>query len=74
MCEKSNLAKQTLDSGGCTNFNLKSLSTGKIFAVKNALVVPNFEDEQKILPHAVDVQNLEHFKGVDPNNISLQNH
>ena len=30
----------------------------------NALVVPQFSDDENILPHAVDVSGLEHFVGV----------
>ena len=58
------LAEQTSKSSGCTSFKLQSLATDEVFAVNNALVVPNFEEDEKTLPHAVNVKNLKHFKGV----------
>ena len=63
------LAEQTSKSSGCTSFKLQSLATDEVFAVNNALV-PNFEEDEKILPHAVNVKNLKHFKGVKIRTIS----
>ena len=56
------MAEQTSKSSGCTSL-LQSLATDEVFAVNNALV-PNFEEDEKILPQAVNVKNLKHFKGV----------
>ena len=58
------LAEQTSKSSGCTSYKLQSLATDEVFAVNNALVVPNFEKDEKILPRAINVKNLKHFKGV----------
>ena len=58
------LAEQKSKSSGCTSFKLQSFATDEVFAVNNAFVVPNFEEDEKILPHAVNVKNLKHFKGV----------
>ena len=49
---------------GRANFNLESLSTGEQFKINNALVVPQFSNDEAILPHAVDVSGREHFVGV----------
>ena len=56
------LMEQTSKSSDCTSFKLQSLATDKVFAVNNALVVPDFKEDEKILPHAVNVKNLKHFK------------
>ena len=58
------LAEQTMRSGGLTNFEIKSLSNKETFAIKNALVVPDFIDDENVLPHAVNTQKLKHFIGV----------
>ena len=58
------LAEQTMRSGGLTNVEIESLSNEEIFAIKNAVVVPDFIDGEKVLPHAVNTQKLRHFKGV----------
>ena len=51
-------------SGGLTNFEIESLSNKETFAIKNALVVPDFIDDENVLPHAVNTQKLRHFEGV----------
>ena len=43
------LAEQTMRSGGLTNFEIESLSNKETFAIKNALVVPNFIDDKNVL-------------------------
>ena len=58
------LAEQTMHSGGLTNFEIESLSNKETFAIKNALVVPDFIDDENVLPHAVNTQKLRHFEGV----------
>ena len=55
------LAQQTLCSGGLTEYTLQSLSTNETFQIKNALVVPEFDDDKGTLPHAVNVEKLDHF-------------
>ena len=57
------LADQTMHSGGFTNFEIKSLSNKETLAIKNALVVPDFVDEN-VLPHAINTQKIRHFEGV----------
>ena len=59
------LSDQTAITTGRTNFNLESLSTGEDFFVKNALIVPNFCDDESVLPHSVDVAGLENFSNVE---------
>ena len=44
---------------------MESLSTGKEFSVKNALVVPNFSDDESVLPHSVDIAGLDNFHNVE---------
>ena len=58
------LARDKVSSGGRTSFKLESLYTGEQFNINNALVVPKFSDDEKTLPHAVDVSGFEHFEGV----------
>ena len=58
------LAEQTMRSGGLTNFEIESLSNKETFALKNALVVPDFIDDENVLPHTVNTQKLRHFEGV----------
>ena len=58
------LAQQTTSSGGLTEFTLQSLSTNEISQIKNALVVSEFADNESTLPHAVNVEKLEHFQDV----------
>ena len=59
------LAEQTMRSGGLTNFEIESLSIEKTFACKNVLVVPDFIDDENVLPHAVNTPKHRHFKGVE---------
>ena len=59
------LSDQTAITEGRTDFNLESLSTGEDFSVKNALVVPNFSDDESVLPHSVDVAGLDNFHNVE---------
>ena len=58
------LAEQTMRSGGLTNFEIESLSNKETFAIKNALVVPDFIDDENVLLHAANTQKLKRFKGV----------
>ena len=58
------LADQRLSIGGRTNFELESLDSGEQFMISDALAVPQFLDDARILPHAVDVSELDHFEGV----------
>ena len=58
------LAEQTMRSGGLTNFEIESLSNKETFAMKNALVVSDFIDDESVLPQAVNTQKLRHFEGV----------
>ena len=55
----------TVDSGGRTNIVLESLYSGEEFTIKDALVVPEFPNDDHTLPHAVDTAALEHFSGVE---------
>ena len=55
------LADKTVPIEGRANFNLESLFTGEQFKIDNALVVPQFSDDENILPHVVEVSGLEHF-------------
>ena len=55
----------TVDSGGRTNFVFESLYSGEEFTNKDALVVPEFPDDDHSLPHAVDTAAFEHFSGVE---------
>ena len=57
------LAQKTTSSGGLTEFAPQSLSTDETFQIKNALIVPEFTDNEGTLPHVVKVENLEHFQG-----------
>ena len=59
------LSDQTATTEGQTDFSLESLHTGEEFSVKNALVVPNFTDDESILPHSVDVVGLDNFNDVE---------
>ena len=59
------LSDHTAITEGRTDFSLESLYTGEEFAVKNALVVPNFTDDENVLPHSVDVAGLDNFNDVE---------
>ena len=59
------LSDQTAITEGRTDFCLESLSTGEEFSVKNALVVPNFSDDESVLPHSVDIAGLDNFHNVE---------
>ena len=37
---------------------------GEQFIINHALVVPQFSDDENILPHAVDISGFEHFVGL----------
>ena len=52
-----------MDCKGRTAFKLESLHTGEKFVIENALVVPQFSDDDSTLPHSVDVTELKHFQG-----------
>ena len=58
------LGPQTSSSGGLTDFTLQSLSTDETFQMKNALIWPEFADDEDTLPHSVNVEKLEHFQDV----------
>ena len=58
------LAEQTMRSDGLTSFEMESLSNEESFTIKNALVVPDFIDDENVLPHAVNTQKRRHFKEV----------
>ena len=58
------LADGTVPSGGRTDFVIELLYTGEDFDIKDALVVPQFSNDEGTLPHAVDITTLEHFNGV----------
>ena len=57
--------KQTTSGGRLTEFILQSVSTDETFQIKNALVVPEFPDDEGTLPHAVNVEKSEHFRKCD---------
>ena len=59
------IADQTTKSGGLAELILQSLTTNEKFEIKKALVVSEFTDDERTLPHAVNVKNLDHFKGVE---------
>ena len=59
------LADQRVSSKGRTSFELESLFNGERFSVADALVVPQFFDNENTLPHAVDISEFEHFEGVE---------
>ena len=46
-------------------FNLESLTTKEVFAVKDAVVVPEFIDNEHVLLHKINTANLEHVKGIE---------
>ena len=53
----------TMSCKGLTNFDLESLSSGENFAIKDALVVPEFVDNEDTLPHRINTSDLMHFNG-----------
>ena len=59
------LANEFTPCRGVVNFEFESLTTGERFDVENALVVPEFVDDECVLPHSVDTSGLEHFDGVN---------
>ena len=59
------LANLRVITEGRTDFNLPSLINGEEFAIKDAIVVPEFLDDNATLPHAVDTSGLDHFDGVE---------
>ena len=58
------LAEETTPASGVVQFNLESLTTKEIFAVNDAIVVPGFMDDERVLPHKINTANLKQFKGV----------
>ena len=56
------LADQTTKSGGLTEFKLQSFSDNAEYPINDALVVPDFTEEERCLPHAVKVAHLKHFE------------
>ena len=59
------LAEQTMTSKGLVIFELQSLSDNAVYFVNDALVVPDFLDDEGHLPHAVKVAYINHFQGVE---------
>ena len=59
------LANKFTPCRGVVNFELELLTTGERFDVGNALVVPEFVEDECVLPHSVDTSGLEHFDGVN---------
>ena len=59
------LSDHTAITEGRTDFSLESLYTGEEFSVKNALVVPNFTDDESVLPHSVNMAGLDNFNDVE---------
>ena len=57
-------------SGGLTNVEIESLSNKETFAIKNPVVVPDFIDDESVLPHTVNTQKLRHFKRIEIPTIS----
>ena len=57
--------RPTTTNGGLAEFILQSPSTNEKFKIKNGLVLPEFTDDERTLPHSVNVKNLDHFKGVE---------
>ena len=51
------LAEQTMRSDGLTNFEIELLSNKETFLIKNALAVPDFVNDNNVLPHAVMREN-----------------
>ena len=49
---------------GKINFTLQSVINNDQFEIENALVVPQFSDNESTLPHAVNTSVFSHFKGV----------
>ena len=60
----SNSCSANHQHGGLTEFTFQSLSTDETFQIKNALVVSEFANNIRTLPHSVNVEKLEHFRGV----------
>ena len=58
------MSDQTAVTKGSTNFELESLSTGEKFPIENAFVVPYFNDDENVFPHAVDTAGIENFREV----------
>ena len=59
------IAEETTPASGVVQFNLQSFTTKEIFTVNDAVVVPGFMDDERVLPHKINTANLEHFKGVE---------
>ena len=58
------LGEETMPASGVVQFNLEPLTTKEIFTVNDAVVVPGFMDDERVLPHKINTANLEHFKEV----------
>ena len=58
------LEEETTRASGVVQFKLESLTTKEIFTVNDAVVVPRFMNDERVLPHKINTANLEHFKGV----------
>ena len=59
------LVEETMPATEVVQFNLESLTTKEVFAIKDAVVVPKFMDDEHVLPHKINTANLEHFEGVE---------
>ena len=55
------LSGQVTPKLGQVDLQLQSLHSGEIFPLVGANVVPNWADDKRILPHALDVSSLKHF-------------
>ena len=62
--EIRSVAEQNTSCAGVTNFNMQSLTTNKTYVIQDALVVPDFVEEENVLLHSINVSKLNHFKGI----------
>ena len=58
------LGDQPYTCTGKTNFSLQSVINNDQFESNNALVAPQFSDDESTLPHAENTSVFSHFKGV----------
>ena len=66
-------AEETTPSSGVVRFNLEPLTTKEVCAVKDEVVVPGFMDNERVLTHTINTENLEHFKGFEIPTITKMN-
>ena len=55
------LAEEIMLAYEVVQFNLVSPTTKEVFAVKDAVVVPEFMDDERALPHKINTANLKYF-------------